>query len=70
MSGHGVGRGRRITAVERKLIIDLYRGGKAMRQIARELGRSYGAVNAVLHQEEGLEVKPRGGYRRSVVMSA
>lgn len=64
-----VGRGRRITEVERGMIVELYLGGKAMRQIARELDRSYGAVNAILHQD-GVVIKPRGGYRRSVVGSA
>lgn len=66
------GRGTRLTAVEVALIIDLYGQGKAMRQIAREIGRSYGAVNATLHQarmSDGIRINPRGGYRRSVVMS-
>lgn len=58
------GRGKKITDEERQEIIDLYRRGMAMRQVARAVDRSYGAVNLVLHQQDQVKVNPRGGYRR------
>lgn len=62
--GDGSVRGKKITADERRQIIDLYRDGVPMRTIAGMLGRSYGAVNLVLHQQCEIEVSPRGGYQR------
>lgn len=52
-----------ITDTERERIIALYRQGLVMREVAIKVGRSYGAVNLVLHQAD-VVIKPRGGYRR------
>jgi transposase len=57
------GRGKKITDEERVRIIDLYRNNLVMREVAQRVGRSYGAVNLVLHQE-GEPIRARGGYHR------
>lgn len=56
-------RGRRISDEERGEIVEMYTNGLVMRQVATQIGRSYGAVNMVLHAE-GIPINPRGGYRR------
>jgi transposase len=54
-----------MTDSESARIVDLYLSGLAMRKVAGRVGRSYGAVNLVLHRE-GIKINPRGGYRRIV----
>lgn len=61
-----MGRRRTITDQERVAIIDLYKDGMVMRRVAERVGRSYGAVNQVLHKA-GVTIAPRGGYRRTPV---
>lgn len=63
-------RGKKITDAERDRIVDLYRGGNVMREVAVLVDRSYGAVNAVLHEAPDVEVSSRGGYRRRGVSPA
>jgi IS30 family transposase len=58
------GRGKKLTKDEREKIVELYAQGVPMREIARTIGRSYGAVNLALHRQDEVEVNPRGGYRR------
>ena len=41
-----------------------------MREVAVLVDRSYGAVNAVLHEAPDVEVSSRGGYRRRGVSPA
>jgi len=58
------GQGKKLTSAERAEIVYLYTNGVPMREVARRVGRSYGAVNLVLHQQEEIDINPRGGYRR------
>jgi predicted transcriptional regulator len=55
----------RLTAAEKKKIIDLYVNSKlSMRGIADQMACSYGTVNRVLQDAEGVQVRARGGHRR------
>lgn len=61
-------KGVRITGTARKeLTRDLrkrYDGGKSIRNIASEIGRSFGFVHRLL-TESGVELRPRGGDTRT-----
>ena len=49
----------RLDSVEKAEILKLYRSGKSMRQIADQLGRSYGTVQRILHGA-GVPIRPQG----------
>lgn len=61
-------KGARVTGPQRnKLAADLrkkYDGGKSIRSIAEETGRSYGFVHRLL-SESGVSLRSRGGATRS-----
>lgn len=49
-------------------IARLYGGGKSVRVIAAEVGRSYGYVHQVL-TEARVTFRPRGGHRKAAAAS-
>lgn len=59
-------KGRHVTGRERAeltaLLIELYRDGASIRQLADQTGRSYQTIRAML-TDAGLTMRPRGGYR-------
>jgi transposase len=61
-------KGVRVTGTQRdKLAADLrrkYDGGKSIRTIAQETGRSYGFVHRLL-SESGVRLRSRGGATRT-----
>ncbi|MBM7787360.1 helix-turn-helix domain-containing protein [Tenggerimyces flavus] len=61
-------KGARVTGPQRnKLAADLrkkYDGGRSIRSIAEETGRSYGFVHRLL-SESGVSLRSRGGATRS-----
>lgn len=52
----------RLSESECAKILELYGADWSMREIAALVGRSYGAVNGVLHRF-GVSVRSRGGFR-------
>ncbi len=60
-------KGARITGGDRnKLAVDLkrkYSGGRSIRELAAETGRSYGFVHRIL-AESGVALRGRGGVTR------
>ncbi|MFG3438356.1 helix-turn-helix domain-containing protein [Nonomuraea sp. NPDC047897] len=57
----------RIVGLERAqlaaAVVERYKAGASVRGIAVSMGRSYGFVHRLL-EEEGVELRPRGGNQR------
>lgn len=63
----GLAKGQRVGAEQRREltteVVKRYQGGETIRQLADDLGRSYGFVHGLL-TASGVELRARGGARR------
>ena len=63
----GLVKGQRVSPEQRRELttelVRRYRDGETIRQLADDLGRSYGFVHGLL-AEAGVELRSRGGARR------